>query len=299
MTPMDFRHRERLRVRWSEIDAQKIVFNGHYLTYFDTAVTGYWRAMALPYASTMAALGGDLYVRKATLDYRASARHDDVLEVGMRCARIGTSSIGFEGAVFRQGELLVGGELVYVFADPSTQTSRPVPPRLRAALDAFEAGEPMTTLHVGDLPALGAEAARLRADVFVGEQRIAAALGADGDDAAAYHVVLRNRFDVPVATGQLLHEAPGVTRIGRMAVAQALRGSGLGRAVVDALLAEALCRGAVEVVLHAQGGVEPFYRRAGFTTRGAVFDAAGRPHVEMTRRLAGPPAQGTRPLTSG
>ena len=41
-----FRFFERLRVRWSEIDAQQIVFNGHYLTYFDTAVAGYWRALA-------------------------------------------------------------------------------------------------------------------------------------------------------------------------------------------------------------------------------------------------------------
>ena len=52
-----FRFFERLRVRWAEIDAQQIVFNGHYLTYFDTAVGGYWRALALPYAPTMQALG--------------------------------------------------------------------------------------------------------------------------------------------------------------------------------------------------------------------------------------------------
>ncbi|MEO8060823.1 MAG: 4-hydroxybenzoyl-CoA thioesterase, partial [Burkholderiales bacterium] len=44
MTRTDFRFSERLRVRWAEIDAQKIVFNGHYLMYFDTAVAGYWRA---------------------------------------------------------------------------------------------------------------------------------------------------------------------------------------------------------------------------------------------------------------
>ena len=47
MTPNDFRFLERLRVRWAEIDAQQIVFNGHYLMYFDTAVAGYWRALAL------------------------------------------------------------------------------------------------------------------------------------------------------------------------------------------------------------------------------------------------------------
>ena len=65
----DFRYFERLRVRWAEVDMQSIVFNGHYLMYFDTAVAGYWRALALPYHETMAYLGGDFYVRKSTLEY--------------------------------------------------------------------------------------------------------------------------------------------------------------------------------------------------------------------------------------
>ena len=76
MKRTDFRFFDRLRVRWAEIDAQQIVFNGHYLMYFDTAVAGYWRALAMPYAPTMAQLGGDLFVRKATVEYEASARYD-------------------------------------------------------------------------------------------------------------------------------------------------------------------------------------------------------------------------------
>src|SRR6476469_2976797 len=93
----DFRFFHRLRVRWAEIDAQKIVFNAHYLMYFDTAIAGYWRAMAMPYAQTMEYLGGDLFVRKATVEYHGSARYDDVLDIGVRSARIGNSSILFEG----------------------------------------------------------------------------------------------------------------------------------------------------------------------------------------------------------
>ena len=48
MKRSEFRFFDPLRVRWAEVDMQKIVFNGHYLMYFDTAVAGYWRAMALP-----------------------------------------------------------------------------------------------------------------------------------------------------------------------------------------------------------------------------------------------------------
>jgi YbgC/YbaW family acyl-CoA thioester hydrolase len=131
MKRQDFRFFHRLRVRWAEVDMQKIVFNAHYLMYVDTAVAGYWRAMALPYHETMEALEGDLYVRKATLEYLGSARYDDQIDVGIRCERIGTSSILLQTAVFRAETALVTGELVYVFADPATQTSKPVPPPLQ------------------------------------------------------------------------------------------------------------------------------------------------------------------------
>ena len=45
----DFRFFHRLRVRWAEVDMQKIVFNAHYLMYFDTAIADYWRAIGLAY----------------------------------------------------------------------------------------------------------------------------------------------------------------------------------------------------------------------------------------------------------
>ena len=284
-TPSDFRFTERLRVRWAEIDAQQIVFNGHYLMYFDTAVAGYWRALAMPYAQTMQGLGGDLYVRKASLEYEASARYDDVLDIGMRCARIGTSSILFNGAAFRHGRRLVSCELVYVFADPTTQTSKPVPVALRATLDAFEAGEPMAQVTVAGWVALEQAAREVRTAVFIGEQQIPVAMEWDGADAQAVHAVARNRFGLALATGRLLQHAPGVGRIGRMASIQAVRGSGVGRSVLDALIETARARGDTEVMLHAQTSAQGFYARAGFVPVGPVFEEAGIAHIEMSRRL--------------
>ena len=55
--------RERLRVRWAETDMQGIVFNGHYLTYFDVAITEYWRAIGMPYPAAFAGTGVDLFGR--------------------------------------------------------------------------------------------------------------------------------------------------------------------------------------------------------------------------------------------
>ena len=149
MQRSDFRFLDRLRVRWVEIDAQQIVFNAHYLMYFDTAIAGYWRGLAMPYHETMAALGGDMFLRKATAEYLASAVYDDVLDIAIRCARIGNSSILFQAGAFRQEQLLVSGELVYVFADPKVKQALPVPPPLRALFESFEAGEPMVDVRLG------------------------------------------------------------------------------------------------------------------------------------------------------
>ena len=281
----DFRFVDRLRVRWAEIDAQKIVFNGHYLMYFDTAVAGYWRAMAIPYAQAMEQLGGDLFVRKASLEYLAPARYDDVLDIGMRCARIGNSSMTFIGAAFRRDELLVSCELVYVFADPQAKKSMPVPAALRDLLESFEARQEMIEVRLGTWQDLGPDAQAVRADVFVKEQKIPVDMEWDDADLDAIHAVARNRLGMVLATGRLLQHAAGVARIGRMAVHQWARGSGVGGQVLDALTRQAAKRGDIEVVLNSQLSAVPFYSRAGFNARGAEFDEAGIPHIEMGRPL--------------
>ena len=107
MKKSDFRFTHRLRVRWAEVDMQKIVFNAHYLMYFDTAVADYWRALAMPYEEAMHLLGGDIYAKKATVEFLASARLDERLDVCIRCSKIGNSSMLFGGGIFRDGELLI------------------------------------------------------------------------------------------------------------------------------------------------------------------------------------------------
>jgi YbgC/YbaW family acyl-CoA thioester hydrolase len=281
-----FRFVERSRVRWAEVDLQGIVFNGHYLMYFDTAVAGYWRALAMPYHDTMQALQGDFYVRKAALEYEASARYDEQLEVGVRCAGIGKSSMRLHCAVFRGGQRLVHGELVYVFADPATQTSRPVPPLLREWFEGFEAGRPMIEVHTGDWATLGKEAAAIRHAVFTQEQGIDAALDSDGADTAAVHVLARNRLGQAVGTGRLLRGDAGSGRIGRMAVIAPLRGSAVGRQLLDALVQAARSCGDREAMLHAQASAVGFYRRLGWQPRGEPFVEAGIEHQEMVLPLS-------------
>jgi predicted GNAT family N-acyltransferase len=230
-------------------------------------------------------LGGDLYVVKSSLEYKASAVYDDLLHIGMRCQRIGNSSITFQACAFRGEHVLVTGELVYVFADPQTQTSKPVPQELRDTLLGFEQGEAMVKLQLGSWGTLKNVAGSLRTEVFVEEQGVSQALEWDEDDARSVHAVLRNRMGLPVATGRLLPAVEGVSKIGRMAVKRKLRGLKLGDHVLTGLLDAARQRGDREVVLHAQCTAENFYQRQGFIRRGNVFQEAGMDHVEMTITL--------------
>ncbi len=222
---------------------QKIVFNGHYLMYFDTAVAGYWRAMAMPYHETMAYLDGDLYVRKATLEYLASARYDDTLEVGIRCSRIGNSSILFAAAVFRGDALLVSGELVYVFADPKTQTSLPVPAQLRALAAGLRSRQADARCAPGHLGSTGARGA---GHPHRGVRAGAADSGRDG--MGRRRCLLRARGGLQPLRHGAGHRPAARTcarrgQIGRMAVLQTMRGAGVGRALLDALVDCARQRG--------------------------------------------------------
>ncbi len=285
MKRQDFRFLEPLRVRWAEIDAQGIVFNGHYLTYMDTAISGYWRALALPYADTMKLLGGDLFVRRAALDYFASARYDDRLDIGVRCREFGNSSMKVDGAFFRGDQLLVQADMVYVFADPVAQTPQRLPDALRNIIHGFEGGQSVVDVEVGNWREHGEAAGAIRRQVFIEEQGIPADMEWDAADASCLHALARNRFGVPLATGRMLEHVPGVAKIGRMAVLRSMRGTQIGRQVLDALMAEARKQGYREVLLHAQLSAENFYLRAGFQRRGQPFEEAGIGHVEMVRAI--------------
>lgn len=285
MKRSDFRFFHRLRVRWAEIDMQKIVFNGHYLTYLDTAVTAYWAKVALPYESAFHLLGGELYVKKATLEYHASALMDDDLNIGMKCSKLGKSSMVFEAGIFRGDKLLISGELIYVFADPKTQSSKPIPDVLRHILLIYEAGESVVDVKVGAWGDLKSLASPLRYDVFVTEQEIDPELEWDALDETAVHAVVVNKLGQAVATGRLLQPQAQTAQIGRMAVSKPLRGGNLGRLVITSLIEQAKLRGDREMVLHAQISAEGFYRRLGFKAHGEIFQDAGIDHIEMRMDL--------------
>jgi acyl-CoA thioester hydrolase len=134
----DFRFSHSLRVRWAELDPQGIVFNPNYLTYFDVGVTEYWRVIGCVYPGAFFAQGVDTFLVKATVEYKAPARFDDEISVRARVRRIGRTSVAFLLSIERGGELLVSGELVYVFSSLADRKPTPVPETFRRAVLGYE-----------------------------------------------------------------------------------------------------------------------------------------------------------------
>ena len=114
-------------MRYSEIDGQGVVFNAHYLTYFDTTITEYFRALGYDQYADRQADGRGFPRRQIADRVQGAGAVRLGVDVGARVARIGNSSLTFELAIFLKGgaEALVTGEIVWV--NTNQQTHRPVP----------------------------------------------------------------------------------------------------------------------------------------------------------------------------
>jgi acyl-CoA thioester hydrolase len=141
--PVDFAFFEPMRVRWADVDMQGIVFNPNYLVYADNAMTEYMRAAGFPYPQALLPFGADIFAAGSQIDFKASARFDDVLRTGARIERMGRTSFRFRIAVFRGDELLADMRTTYVCATPGeTRTTMPVPARFIEIVERFETLKP-------------------------------------------------------------------------------------------------------------------------------------------------------------
>lgn len=132
---------------------------------------------------------------------------------------------------------------------------------------------------LGDWAAMAADARPLREAVFIIEQQVPVELEWDEFDESSVHALAYDENGMALGTGRLLPDG----HIGRMAVRKAVRGNGIGSAILTALMNAARVRGNVEVVLNAQVHAESFYARFGFVREGDVFPDAGIPHIRMRR----------------
>ena len=132
-------------------------------------------------------------------------------------------------------------------------------------------------IRFGDWSVLKEDASIIRFEVFVEEQNVPAELEMDHMDAVCLHAVAYDAAGTPIGTGRLLPDG----HIGRMAVRKRGRGTGVGGALLQTLMAQAKARGDRQVVLSSQTHAAPFYQRHGFTFEGDEFFEAGIAHINM------------------
>lgn len=126
----------RLRVRYSECDQQNIVFNGHYLFYYDVAMTELWREVAGGYAS-MVERGTDLVVAETRIVHRQAARFDELIDIEMPLTRLGTTSMIVHPR-FKVGERLIAeGEVRHVFVYAASGGKKEMPGTVRSAFQPY------------------------------------------------------------------------------------------------------------------------------------------------------------------
>jgi len=140
MAKSDYKFFFPFRVRYSETDAQGIVFNAHFLTYFDTAIYEYFRNLPYDLLDHANNTGTDFHVVRVVIDFLAPTRFDDEIEAYVRARNVGRSSITFLVEIFSKGskKTLVRGEVVWVNTDQKAQKSAPVSQELVAIIKAKE-----------------------------------------------------------------------------------------------------------------------------------------------------------------
>ncbi|MDT5016476.1 MAG: acyl-CoA thioester hydrolase [Mycobacterium sp.] len=131
--------------RYAEVDQQGVVFNAHYLSWFDEACTGFLVHLGVTYPGLFES-GLDFQVVHSEIDFSGPVRWRDVVRVEVCCERIGSTSFALGFSVKRSNrndydteeQTAVRGHNVYVVVSRADWAKRPIPDVLREALTSVE-----------------------------------------------------------------------------------------------------------------------------------------------------------------
>lgn len=137
MEKSDFTFFHPLRVRWSEVDAQGIVFNVNYPLYFDIGIWEYTRQLGYSRADAP-----EFVTARLECDFRASARFDEEIEIGVRTVRFGVKSTTLAFGAWRGETLLAEGRNTYVAVDRGTTQSTLLDEEYKRRIFGFERTPP-------------------------------------------------------------------------------------------------------------------------------------------------------------
>lgn len=130
-----------LRVRYSECDAQQVVFNAKYVEYIDIAITEYYRALWGGYEN-ITQQGLDNQVVNVNVSWKAPALFDDVIAISIELKKIGTTSFTYSLSFsnFRTKQLLAIGEITYVMVSVKEHQKIAIPPKIRNQIETGASG---------------------------------------------------------------------------------------------------------------------------------------------------------------
>ena len=128
------------RIRYSEVDAQKIVYNSHYLTFLDVSIFEFFDAIGFNQEKYIKETNNEFHTVRAVVEYKAPATLGDTIEVLTRIKKIGNSSITFQQEIYlhKSDKLLATGEIVWVNTNQEEMVPTTVPDYLRQLLKDYQ-----------------------------------------------------------------------------------------------------------------------------------------------------------------
>ena len=128
------------RIRYSEVDAQKIVYNSHYLTFLDVSIFEFFDAIGFNQEKYIKETNNEFHTVRAVVEYKAPATLGDTIEVLTRIKKIGNSSITFQQEIYlhESDKLLATGEIVWVNTNQEEMVPTTVPDFLRQLLKDYQ-----------------------------------------------------------------------------------------------------------------------------------------------------------------
>ena len=140
MAQSDFRFKTPVRVRWMECDAQGIVYKGAYLGYLEVGQAEYYRNLGFAIYTIPETGYIDFAVVKSTLEFKAPAKVDEIIDLYVRVSKIGNTSLTLNMEIYPEDSdrLLTEIETIYVGYDATTESSKPVPDDIRRLITHYE-----------------------------------------------------------------------------------------------------------------------------------------------------------------
>ena len=128
------------RIRYSEVDAQKIVYNSHYLTFLDVSIFEFFNSIGFNQEKYIKDTNNEFHTVKAIVEYKAPATLGDTVEVFTRIKNIGNSSITFQQEIYllKSNDLIATGEIVWVNTNQDKMKPTRVPDHLRDLLKEYQ-----------------------------------------------------------------------------------------------------------------------------------------------------------------